>query len=121
MIVGARAALETLFTTAGFTVSAFVPDRITPPVAIIVPSGDWVQSADNFAQFRIGFDVTLVTQTASNAKVTDELDQMVDDAIAAVTNAVGFYCGTVGAPSYLSVQNAEFLSVTMTVYQNIKL
>jgi hypothetical protein len=121
MIVGCRAALETLFDTAGFTVKAFVPDRITPPMAIITPAGNWVESADTFASFRIGFDVTLITQTASNAKVTDELDQMVDDAIAAVTVAPGFYCGSVGAPTYLSVQNAEFLSVAMTVYQNIKL
>lgn len=121
MIVGARAALETLFDTAGFNVSAFVPDRITPPLAIIAPAGDWVVSGDTFGLFRIGFDVTLVTQTASNAKVTDELDQMVDDAIAAVTNATGFYCGSVASPSYLSAQNAEFLSTSMTVYQNIKL
>lgn len=121
MIVTARAALETLFNNAGFNVSAFVPDRITPPLAIIAPSGDWVTGGDTFGMFRIAFDVTLVTQTASNAKVTDELDQMVDDAIAAVTTATGFYCGSVGSPSYLSVQNAEFLSASMTVYQNIKL
>lgn len=121
MIVGARAALETLFDSAGFTVSAFVPDRITPPLAIITPSGDWVTGGDTFGLFRIGFEVTLVTQTASNARVTDELDQMVDDAIAAVTRASGFYCGSVGSPSYLDVQNAQFLSAAMTVYQNIKL
>ena len=121
MIVEARAALETLFATAGFTVSAFVPDRITPPMAIITPAGDWVASGEAFGSFRIGFDVTLVTQTASNAKVTDELDQMVDDAVEAVTNAAGFYCGSVGSPSYLDTQNAQFLSVAMTVYQNKQL
>lgn len=121
MIVGTRAALETLFDDAGFNVSAFVPERITPPMAIITPSGDWVQSGETFGSFRIGFDVTLLTQTASNAKVTDELDQMTDDAISAVTNAAGFYCGSVGAPSYLDAQNAQFLSVALTVYQNTQL
>lgn len=121
MIVEARAALETLFDEGGFNVSAFVPERVTPPLAIITPAGDWVASGDVFGTFRLGFDVTLVTPTASNAKVTDELDQMVDDAIALVTGAQGFYCGSVNSPELLAVQNAEFLSVSMTVYQNTSL
>jgi hypothetical protein len=121
MIVQARGALETLFDNAGFNVSAFVPERITPPIAVIAPSGDWVQSGDTFGSFRVGFDVTLITPTASNAKVTDELDQMVDDALDTVSGAAGFYASQVSAPTLLSVQNAEFLSTTITIYQNTQL
>ncbi len=121
MIVEARAALETLLNDAGFNVSAFVPERITPPIAVMEPSGDWITSGDTFGAYRVGFDVTLITQTASNAKVTDEIDQQVDDFLTAIANASGFYCGSASAPTYLSVQNAEFLSVTLTVYQNTSL
>lgn len=121
MIVEARGALETLLDDAGFNVSAFVPERITPPIAVMEPAGDWIVSGDTFGVFRIGFNVTLVTQTASNAKVTDELDQMVDDLLDAVASASGFYASQVSAPSLLSVQNAEFYSTTITVYQNTQL
>lgn len=121
MIVEARAALETLLNDAGFNVSAFVPERITPPIAVIEPSSDWVTSGETYGAFRVGFDVTLITQTASNARVTDEIDQQVDDFLAAIANASGFYCGSASAPTLLSVQNAEFLSATLTVYRNTSL
>ena len=121
MIVEARAALETLLDDAGFNVSAFVPERITPPIAVIEPAGDWIVSGDTYGTFRVAFDVTLITQTASNAKVTDEIDQQVDDFLNAIADASGFYCGSASAPTYLSVQNADFLSVTLTVYQNTQL
>lgn len=121
MIVEARSALETLLDGAGFNVSAYVPERITPPIAVMEPSSDWVQSGDVFGAYRIGFDVTLITQTASNAKATDEVDQMVDDLLDAVGAAAGFYCGSVGAPSALQANNAEYLSVSVTIYQNTSL
>lgn len=121
MIVEARGALETLLNDAGFNVSAFVPERITPPIAVMEPAGDWIVSGDTFGAFRIGFDVTLITQTASNAKATDEIDQMVDDILDAIAGAAGFYCGSVNAPTSLQANNAEYLSVALTVYQNTQL
>ena len=66
MIGAARTALASILTDAGLRVSAFVPDRITPPLAVLEPSGDWVVSGDTFGSFRIGFDVTLIVQTAAN-------------------------------------------------------
>jgi len=41
--------------------------------------------------------------------------------LTAVSGAQGFYVGSVSAPTLLSVQNAEFLSATLTVYQNTRL
>lgn len=121
MISQARSALDTLLTNAGFNVSAFVPERITPPVAVIEPSSDWVASGEVFGSYRVGFDVTMITQTATNAKASDEIDTMVDDVLEAIGGGAGFYCGAIGAPQSVQANNAEYLGVTFTVYQNTKL
>lgn len=121
MIFAARNALLTILEDAGIRASEVVPERITPPIAVIEPAADWVVSGDVFGNFRVGFDVTVITPTASNAKVSENLDDAVDEVISAIMNASGFYVSAVAAPSLLSVQNAEFLTATMTVYQNTTL
>jgi hypothetical protein len=121
MISEARSALLAVFTAAGIRGVEVVPERITPPLAVLEPSSDWVQSGDIYGSFRVGFDVTMIVQTAANETVSKNLDMMVDDVLEAVSNAAGFYVASVGAPQLLTVQNAEFLTATLTVYQNTKL
>ena len=121
MIAEARTALAGILTSAGLRVSPFVPDRITPPLAVLEPSGDWVVSGETFASFRVGFDVTLIVQTAANETVSSNLDDLVDSTLDAISGASGFYASQVSAPTLLSVQNAEYLSTTITVYQNTSL
>ena len=121
MIAEARAALATVLENGGLRAMEYVPERITPPMAVVQPAGDWVASGDTFAAFRVGFDVTLIVQTASNQVVASELDHLVDETLAAITAATGFYASAVSSPTLLSVQNAEYLSTTITVYQNTKL
>ena len=110
-----------VFTAANIRASEVVPERITPPLAVLEPASDWVMSGDTFASYRIGFDVTVIVQTAANATVSAAMDQAIDDVLGAVAAAQGFYVASVSAPSILSVQNAEFLSATLTVYQNTHL
>lgn len=121
MIAEARAALAVVLEDGGLRSTEFVPERITPPLAVIEPAADWVQSGETFGTFRVGFDVTLIVQTASNQVVSSHLDELVDEALSAIAGATGFYASAVSAPSLLSVQNAEYLSTTITVYQNTKL
>lgn len=121
MIAEARTALADTLESAGLRVSPFVPERITPPLAVLEPSGDWVAGGDTFGSFRVGFDVTLIVQTAANETVSSALDSLVDDTLSAISGAAGFYASAVSAPTLLSVQNAEFLSTTITVYQNTSL
>lgn len=121
MIFAARSALLAVLEDAGIRASETVPERITPPITVIEPSSDWVASGDVYGTFRVGFDLTVITPTASNAKVSENLDDAVDEVLAAVMDADGFYVGSVAAPVLLSVQNAEYLTATMTVYQNTTL
>ncbi len=121
MITAARSALSALIEGAGVTCMEFIPERITPPIAVMEPTSEWIATGEAYGEWRIGFDVTLVTQTASNRMATDNLDQMVEDVLTAVADAPGFYAGSVSAPAGLAVNNAEYLSVALTIYQITRL
>lgn len=121
MIGAARTALTSILTDAGLRVFAFTPERVTPPVGILVPSGDWVTSGDTFTAYRVGFDVTLIVEQAANETMITALDTLVDDTLVAISDAAGFYASQVGAPSLLEISGANYLSTTITVYQNTQL
>ena len=121
MIGAARTALTDILTDAGLRVFAFTPERVTPPVGILVPSGDWVTAGDTFGAFRIGFDVTLIVEQAANETMIAALDDLVDDTLDAIAPANGFYASQVGAPSLIEISGANYLSTTITVYQNTQL
>jgi hypothetical protein len=86
-----------------------------------VPSGDWVTSGDTFGAFRIGFDVTLIVENAANETMITALDTLVDDTLDAIAPATGFYASSVGSPSLIEISGANYLSTTITVYQNTQL
>ncbi len=121
MIGAARTALASILTGAGLRVFAFTPERAAPPMAILTPSGDWVTSGDVFGCFRIGFDVNLIVQNAANETMITALDTLVDETVEAITEATGFYASSVGAPTMLEISGADYLSTTITVYQNTQL
>jgi type IV secretory pathway VirB9-like protein len=121
MIAAARTALASILTGAGLRVFPFTPERAAPPMAILTPSGDWVASGDTFRAFRIGFDVNLIVQNAANETMIKALDELVDDTLVAITNATGFYASQVGSPTLIDISGADYLSTTITVYQNTQL
>ena len=121
MIGAGRTALANLLSSAGIRSFETVPERISPPLAVLQPAGDWVATGEVFGEYRLGFEVTVIVQTAANKVVSSAIDNAVDAVLTAVSGAQGFYVGSVSAPSLLSTQNAEFLSATLTVYQNTRL
>jgi hypothetical protein len=121
MIPEARSALAALIEAAGVRCVDFIPERITPPIAIMEPSSDWISSGEAYGEWRIGFDVTLVTQTAANTTATTVLDGMLEDVLAEVNDTANFYCSSVSAPTGLAVNNAEYLSVALSIYQITRL
>ena len=121
MIGAARTALAAALTGAGLRVFAFVPERAAPPMAILTPAGDWVASGDTFGAFRVGFDVNLIVANAANETMITALDNLVDSTLDAIADATGFYASQVGAPVMQDISGADYLSTTITVYQNTKL
>jgi hypothetical protein len=121
MIGAARTALAAALTGAGLRVFAFVPERAAPPMAILTPAGDWVASGDTFGAFRVGFDVNLIVANAANETMITALDNLVDSTLTAIAGAKGFYASQVGAPVMQDISGVDYLSTTITVFQNTKL
>jgi hypothetical protein len=121
VIGAARSALTSILTGAGLRVFAFTPERVTPPVGILVPAGDWVTAGDTYGAYRVGFDVTLIVDQAANETMITALDTLVDDTLDAIAPANGFYASQVGAPSLIEISGANYLSTVITVYQNTQL
>jgi hypothetical protein len=122
MIAEARNALEALLSATGLHVYDNVPERAALPCAILEPSGaSWIASGEAYGEYRVGFDVTVAVQTASNKAMTDNLDTFVEELLIAVHDAPGFYLSEIAAPGGVDINGVVYLGTTFTVYQNARL
>ena len=117
MISEARAALSGLLEDAGFRVFEHVPPNITPPCAVIFPLGEWIQPGETYGEYRIGFNVRIFAQALTNQNVTATMDGYVEDVIAAVEDAAGFYMAGMQAPEQFGENASAFLGVDAAIYQ----
>ncbi len=111
----ARAALTTLLTDAGMQAVSFLPERPTPPLAIVTPGQPYLQRADQFEQFKVGLSVLLLTRTAANEVASDELDEMIATLTVAVFETDGYRLARVDAPNQFQVNNAQYLGCVADV------
>jgi hypothetical protein len=121
MIAEARAALVAVLDTAGVTAYSVVPDRSQPPMAVMIPSTDWIENGETFGEFSISFDVEIVAGVGTNQAMSAELDDMVEAVLSAVTAAPGMYASSVGQPTSVDLNGAVYLGTTITVRQNTTL
>lgn len=117
MIADARIALGDVLTGAGFRVFNFVPPNITPPCAVIMPAAEWVVGGENFAEYRIGFEVRIFAQAVTNEVATDYIDQQAENLVVAITDADNFYLATVSNPDMYSENGSTYLGIAATIYQ----
>lgn len=121
MIAEARENLTALLEEAGLRAFSEVPERVTPPLAVLVPSADWIESGETFGSFILSFDVEIIAPTGSNVKVSEYIDEQVETALTAITEAAGFYASSVGQPQAVDINGAVYLGATITVRQNFNL
>lgn len=117
MISEARTALTGLLGDAGFRVFDYVPPNITPPVAIIFPTSEWIQPGENYGEYRIGFNVRIFAQSLTNENATLAIDGYVESLMEYVDAAPGFYMSGIGAPEQYAENGSSFLGVEAIVYQ----
>jgi hypothetical protein len=100
---------------AGLTVEtvAFIPERITPPVAIVRPGGTYITPLTLGGEWRLGVEIDLIAATAANEMVEENLDGLICDLIAALPNYATL--SNISAPAGLTTGNAEYLSATATL------
>lgn len=117
MIAEARAALLAVLETAGLPAYSVVPDIAQPPMAVMVPSGDWIANGEAFGEFAITFDVEVIAGTGTNQAISKELDDAVEAVLSVVTSAPGMYASAVTQPSAVDLNGAMYLGATITVKQ----
>lgn len=122
MIAEARAALLAVLETAGIPAYGQVPDKSQPPMAVIVPSGSWIENGETFGEFTISFDVQIVVDVGTNQAMSIALDTAVEDVLSAIAEAPGMYAAEVEQPSAVDIGTGSiYLGSTITVRQNTTL
>lgn len=121
MLAEARADLLALLEGAGIRAFAEVPERPTPPLAVFVPSPEWIVTGEAFGEFVISFDIEIIASAGSNRVISRQIDDAVELALSTINGADGFYCSSVGAPSGIEINGAVYLGATITVKQNFRI
>jgi hypothetical protein len=121
MLSEARADLLAVLTAAGLRAYAEVPERPQPPMAVMVPSGDWIAQGEVFGEFVVSFDVEIIVASGANTVVSKALDTAVETALNAICDASKMYASAVSQPQAVEIGAGLYLGATITVRQNFQL
>lgn len=103
---------------AGINAVEYVPERVSPPIAIIKAGAPYVEQGQTFTEFQVRLDVRIVAGTATNEVATSALDQLISDAIIALGD---WTIELVSEPEMLLVNNAQYLSARLSITTNIQI
>lgn len=109
-----RSELVEAINGAGYAAEGYVPEGIDPPIVIINPSDPYVERGDTLKanEFQVNYDLNLVAQTAINSAVTEELDNMIEGVVLALSD---WHIVGVGQP-FITIENsANFLAARVQV------
>lgn len=96
---------------------AYLLERPIPPVALVSPSTPYVQAdtgENTFGEFLVNLRVDIIGPTATNEARINGIDDTISEILASLADSE-WLVETVSAPYGLQVNNAEYLSVTLTV------
>lgn len=93
------------------TVHQYVPERLVPPAAVIVPGDPYLEhrETDPFGQMTVNWEVWLVRGSETNETATSQLDTEIEQQIEAL-RANGFGVERVSEPFTYAVQNGNYLA-----------
>jgi len=103
---------------AGLNVLEYIPERITPPIILINAAQPYLQTAE-FGEWSLGVELVLVASTATNKKATENLDQLIEDTLKAITPLTYARITSVNQPYNLQTNNAEYLSANIYCQLNL--
>ncbi len=109
--MGLRTEIAGALEDEGLVTATYLPERVTPPIAIISPSDPYVENGQVYGEYLASFEVLLVAGKASNIVETDALDTMIEKAISALPQ----FFDSCSSPILLEVNNAQFLSAQVKV------
>jgi hypothetical protein len=106
---------------AGLDVLDYVPERIVPPIVIVSSGSPYLQAETVGREYRLGLNLTLVAQTATNEEATEALDQLIATTVSAITGFGYVILNGVNTPYRLAANNAEYLACDLNLDLTITL
>jgi hypothetical protein len=101
-----RQEISVQLSAAGISNYEFVPSRVNVPAAIIEPGSPYMEQGETFADFTVRMNVVLLVAGTTNDTATDELDQLIVNAIDALDT---FDIEAVGSPEGFELNAAQYL------------
>ena len=102
-LAAARETLRAAVAAQDIAAWATKPDVFTPPGAFVMPSDPYVSTDDTvFGTERARFDIVLVCSPGVNDMRADELDGLIEKALAAV-DAADYHLRQVSQPGQISI------------------
>jgi hypothetical protein len=74
-----------------------------------------------FGEFSVSFDVEIIVAAGANTVVSKALDDAVETALTAITEAPKMYASSVAQPQAVEIGAGLYLGATITVRQNFQL
>jgi hypothetical protein len=102
----------------GLNVLEYIPERNTPPIILINAAQPYLQTAE-FGEWSLGVELVLVASTATNKKATENLDQLIEDTLNAITPLSYARITSVNQPYNLQTNNAEYLAANIYCQLNL--
>lgn len=99
---------------------AYIPARITPPVAIITPGNPYLSDGNSFGTFLVRFAIDLVIPTQAAELASQALDTLVDDVVVSLVNAK-YGVDNVSAPYAMETNGATYVAITVSTNKTINL
>jgi hypothetical protein len=118
LLSAAREELSQVLNDAGVRAFAALPDRVSPPFAVIWADQDWITPSEVYCpgDYLVNFTIQLTATAGSLGKVHTELDDQVSKALLAVEGSDWFLV-TVDRPSI----NGTELNASIHVSRNINI
>jgi hypothetical protein len=103
-------------TDAGVPGYGYVPERVTPPAAVVLPDEPYLASDDTSmcGTFRARLRVVVLGGIGTNELAADQLDQLVVTAVTELDRG-GFEALTVSEPAEVELNGAGYLGTVISV------
>ena len=76
-----RTDVAQMLAAAGLTAYAAVPDRVVPPLAMVVPGSPYLEDGQTIGAKRLHLDIWLIPGNGENEAITDALDEQIMQAV----------------------------------------
>lgn len=116
-----RNELMGVLSTLGVPVIPHLPDRFTPPIAILVQGSPYVEAGPTFGTSTIRFTLVIIAGQGQNEIVTKELDALIERTLIEVTDSEQYFVETIHQPALYKHGQATFLSCPIDIRIDVRL